>query len=288
MAYFGEVPGFPEGSEFDSRESVRVAELHRHKISGIAGKAAEGADAIILNEGYEDDEDLGDLIIYTGEGGRDSNKGHQIADQLLIKGNAALVNSLLHGFPVRVIRGNKLKSPYAPATGYRYDGLYSVTSHWTEKGKSGFNIIRFKLEKISGEIPPHTNKNIPIGNRNPETKTSVVTRTIRDSNITRAIKELYDDACQVCGIQITCEGGTYSEGAHIWPIGKPHHGSDTLDNVLCLCPNHHAQYDRGGFGVADNFSLINIPGSLNVIPEHEIDIRNLRYHRSLFPDLENK
>ena len=28
--------------------------------------------------------------------------------------------------PVRVIRGYKLHSPYAPAEGYRYDGLYTV------------------------------------------------------------------------------------------------------------------------------------------------------------------
>jgi E3 ubiquitin-protein ligase UHRF1 len=28
--------------------------------------------------------------------------------------------------PVRVIRGFKLPSPYAPKTGYRYDGLYLV------------------------------------------------------------------------------------------------------------------------------------------------------------------
>ena len=28
--------------------------------------------------------------------------------------------------PVRGIRGFKLRSPYAPAEGYRYDGLYTV------------------------------------------------------------------------------------------------------------------------------------------------------------------
>lgn len=28
--------------------------------------------------------------------------------------------------PVRVIRGYKLDSPYAPSEGYRYDGLYTV------------------------------------------------------------------------------------------------------------------------------------------------------------------
>jgi hypothetical protein len=33
-----------------------------------------------------DDEDLGDVIIYTGEGGRDSTTGRQVADQQLTLG----------------------------------------------------------------------------------------------------------------------------------------------------------------------------------------------------------
>ncbi|KIK62389.1 hypothetical protein GYMLUDRAFT_164905, partial [Collybiopsis luxurians FD-317 M1] len=43
--------------------------------------------------------------------------------------------------PVRVIRGHTLDSPYAPAQGYRYDGLYKVAK--VLRGKSGFLLCRF-------------------------------------------------------------------------------------------------------------------------------------------------
>jgi predicted restriction endonuclease len=90
------------------------------------------------------------LIRRIMEGGNDSSTGRQITDQKLTAGNAALVTSELNEYPIRVIRGYKLKSPYAPQSGYRYDGLYFVKSHWTEKGKSGFEIIRFELNKFNG------------------------------------------------------------------------------------------------------------------------------------------
>ena len=68
--------------------------------------------------------------------------------------------------PVRVIRGYKLHSPYAPAEGYRYDGLYTVEkvkwfnpffeklcqpSHaqaWMEKGLNpkGYLVCKFALK----------------------------------------------------------------------------------------------------------------------------------------------
>ena len=35
-------------------------------MGGIGGTKAEGADSIVVNGGYEDDEDYGDEIIYTG------------------------------------------------------------------------------------------------------------------------------------------------------------------------------------------------------------------------------
>jgi|SaaInlStandDraft_6_1057023.scaffolds.fasta_scaffold71870_2 putative restriction endonuclease len=54
---FGEVDGYPEGSLFESRDEVRIAGLHRHSRNGIAGLPDEGADAIVLNQGYEDDVD---------------------------------------------------------------------------------------------------------------------------------------------------------------------------------------------------------------------------------------
>ena len=52
-------------------------------MAGISGTATEGADSIVVSGGYEDDEDHGDEIIYTGAGGNDPRTKKQIADQTL-------------------------------------------------------------------------------------------------------------------------------------------------------------------------------------------------------------
>lgn len=47
--------------------------FHRRWASGIDGNEKEGTAAIFLSGGYEDDEDQGEQIIYTGAGGNDQN-----------------------------------------------------------------------------------------------------------------------------------------------------------------------------------------------------------------------
>lgn len=49
---------------------------------------------------------------------------------LFLLGNLALSQSVKTGNPVRVIRGYKLPTVFAPESGYRYDGLYTVTKAW--------------------------------------------------------------------------------------------------------------------------------------------------------------
>src|SRR5215207_9194293 len=39
--------------------------------AGIFGSSTQGADSIVLSGGYKDDEDHGDIIVYSGYGGRD-------------------------------------------------------------------------------------------------------------------------------------------------------------------------------------------------------------------------
>jgi hypothetical protein len=68
---FGHIPGYPEGSRFESRAELSEAGVHRPTMAGISGSESEGADSIVLSGGYEDDEDLGEEIVYTGHGGRD-------------------------------------------------------------------------------------------------------------------------------------------------------------------------------------------------------------------------
>src|SRR5215211_4982406 len=152
---FKHIEGHPEGKRFESRAELSEAGVHRPLIAGISGSEREGADSIVLSGGYEDDEDLGDEVVYTGHGGRDAESGKQVAHQRLTRGNLALAHSSIEGLPVRVIRGASLDSIYAPHNGYRFDGLYLVDDYWQEKGKSGFRVWRYRLIKFPS-VPTRT------------------------------------------------------------------------------------------------------------------------------------
>src|SRR4051812_43019893 len=90
---FGDVPGIAEGATFADRRTLADARVHRPLQAGIAGAQDEGAESIVLSGGYEDDRDDGDVILYTGHGGRDATTGRQVADQELRLGNLALARS---------------------------------------------------------------------------------------------------------------------------------------------------------------------------------------------------
>ena len=145
---FGELPGVPEGRMFKTRIELSLAGVHGPRRSGIGGSADEGAVSIVSSGAYEDDEDHGDVIIYTGQGGRSTQTGQQVADQQLAGQNQALARSAQRELPVRVIRGADPDNPYSPPEGYRYEGLYRVTCYWQEPGRSGHLVWRFRLDRI--------------------------------------------------------------------------------------------------------------------------------------------
>ena len=103
-------------------------------------------------------------------------------------------------------------------------------------------------------------------------------------SLAKKVKELYDFKCQVCDIALTTNAGLYAEAAHIKPLGEPHGGPDTLDNLLCLCPNHHTMYDFGGFAIDSDLSLLGVSGSLTIVEGHNINREFLRYHREHFTE----
>jgi putative restriction endonuclease len=146
----GHIPAYPVGSCFASRADLVRAGVHGARIAGIAGSGRTGARSVVLNGAYEDTEDWGETILYTGHGGREPETGQQVAHQTLTRGNLALALNAETGLPVRVIRGARHPSPYAPLEGYRYDGLYRVETYWCETGKSGFMIWRYRLRQLSG------------------------------------------------------------------------------------------------------------------------------------------
>ena len=282
---FGHVAGVYIGASFPSYEALNRAEIHRSTQGGISSSEVESADSIVVSGGYADDQDFGDEIVYTGQGCRD-NSGKHVEDQKLKRGNLALVLNELEGLPVRVIRGADPKSAYAPANGYRYDGLYQVESHWHEVGKAGFKVWRYRLVKQDSTVPVSRKTNSKLtgelggGNVLPPRISTTVQRIVRDTKQAKKIKKHYQYTCQVCQIQISTAAGFYAEAAHVRALGAPHNGPDTPDNIICLCPNHHVMFDHGAFAIQDDLKLIGIPGNLTVLPGHTLDVAQLQYHRS--------
>lgn len=282
---FGEIDGYPEGSLFESRQVMTNNGVFRNPQCGIDGNGKTGAAAIVLSGGYKDDEDLGDVIIYTGAGGRNRNTGRQIEDQTWkTTGNAALRKSMNEGLPVRVFRGYNHISDYSPESGYKYAGLYHVLKAWQEvPPESIYKICRFKLvytgknELLIKQIQAELDSSVPKR----KLVQSTIIRVVRDTKKAIEIKKLYNYKCQVCKDAIIVKNGLYAEGAHIRPIGAPHNGDDSYSNLLCLCPNHHVMFDKGSFCIKDNLDLDGvIRGTLTVDTKHKLDKKNLKYHRN--------
>jgi len=162
---FGAIPGIEVLATWRTREECAKARVHTSTTAGISG-GKDGAYSIVMSGGYEDDKDRGDIIIYTGTGGYEDKQygggssgrswggGMQVVDQTFEHShNNALLISCQLGKPVRVIRGCKLGTKYAPREGYRYDGLYKVTDARTGKSKDGLDVCLFTLERLPGQKP---------------------------------------------------------------------------------------------------------------------------------------
>ena len=283
---FGTPPGVRVGDLFGSRQELHHAGVHRPLQAGISGTRAEGADSIVVSGGYEDDEDHGDYIVYTGHGGRNADSRRQSSDQSTdAPGNAGLITSMVKGLPVRVVRGSHRNAPYSPPAGYQYAGLFAVAGTWVEEGIGGFKVVRFRLERLPDQELLITSIPSQI---DPAFLTTTVSRRVRDSAVARLVKSMYGDRCQICRSSITGYGNrTYSEGAHVRPLGRPHVGDDALDNLLCLCPNHHTQLDIGGMVIQDDFTVaytrnLEVFASLRFDRDHSVRVSNVRYQRELW------
>lgn len=280
---FGEIPEINEGHWFQGRKEMMPSSFHRNWASGIDGNGHEGTAAIVLSGGYEDDQDYGEEIIYTGAGGNDPSSGRQLADQSWNHpGNAGLLKSMDEGLPVRVIRGSKHNSEFSPKQGYLYSGLYSVVDAWQAEGKSGFKVCKYRLVYSGDNTQRTTPEKVEFDFRkgDKKRKSGTVLRIVRETKIAQDIKRLYEFSCQVCGLSIKTKNGHYAEGAHIKPLGKPHDGDDSTDNILCLCPNHHIMLDKGSFSIDDTHQLLGEEsGILRTNARHTINRDNLKYHR---------
>ncbi|KAJ7668893.1 PUA-like domain-containing protein [Mycena rosella] len=153
---YGRPKNVPVGTRWDTRQECSEAGVHKPTVAGING-SKDGAFSIVMSGGYEDADD-GDTFVYIGTGGkRDSAfgaSGQQVADQTMDHPhNQYLQKSCDKGNHVRVVRGPNSNSPWAPMQGYRYDGLYTVTEAWEDKGIEGFKVCKFRFVRNPGQPP---------------------------------------------------------------------------------------------------------------------------------------
>ncbi|MEV4925642.1 YDG/SRA domain-containing protein [Streptomyces roseoverticillatus] len=297
---FGTPAGVEEGQWFKGHTELHAAGVHRRNGRGIAGTAKEGADSIVLSGGYVDDVFEGDRVIYTGEGGLNDDRTRLVADQTMDSpGNAGLLLSQALGYPVRVIKGLDIRGTKRRKVhgGYQYLGLYEVVDHWMTVGQDGFRICQFELHKLKPGQEPRPR---PVSPPDDGEETSVeeavrrlVTheRRLRDSAVVQQVKAFYDNTCQICQdrLVVSPNGDAYSEAAHIQALGRPHNGPDKIWNVLCLCPNCHARFDRGALQLTDDLDVIDgltqkFVRALTRVREHQIRVDCVRMHRARWAD----
>ena len=163
---------------------------------------------------------------------------------------------------------NKPNPPWQSSIRKISDDAFFTILHLAKVGlDAGKNAI-FKASDLNTDTNGET-----------ERRYQYVSRIIRDIHKARDLKSLYEDHCQICDdvIQLA-NGSTYSEGHHIRPLGRDHDGPDSRDNILVLCPNHHALCDY--FAIRLNIDMLNIHSEHAINPEY-IAYHNKQHERQL-------
>lgn len=111
---------------------------------------------------------------------------------------------------------------------------------------------------------------------------TTVNRIIRDTKKSQELKEKYKHKCQICNERIIVSPGKfYSEAHHVRPLGNPHNGDDMIENMIVLCPNHHAMFDLAipKFISNKEVSICGVNLKINML--HDINTSNIKYHNTL-------
>jgi putative restriction endonuclease len=78
---------------------------------------------------------------------------------------------------------------------------------------------------------------------------------VRNSAFRRVIISNYQYRCAFCLLKVISESNqNIVDGAHIMPFAE--FRDDRFDNGLALCKNHHWAFDRGWFGIGDDFRIL--------------------------------
>ncbi|MEU9703148.1 HNH endonuclease [Streptomyces sp. NPDC047981] len=174
----------------------------------------------------------------------------------------------------------------------RAEAVNLLTSTYFSAAERALVLARVGLGgylSASGETdgPEGDTTEVPGGSSGPVKRSAIKgTRPQRNPELIRQVKKWHRDTCQVCSEPLEDLVGHYSEAAHIQGIGSPHEGPDQLSNMLCLCPNHHKQFDRLVIYIDPEWNVRRTRDdellyALRFHPRHRIEPEHVEYHRVL-------
>jgi len=147
----------------------------------------------------------------------------------------------------------------------------------------GYYELNLAFDEIETEPVPLN----MTGTISPETKQVVRNIRLRSTLLGAEIKRRYKSICQACRIPVPISTNRdYAEAHHLWPIGSPHFGPDVPGNIVVVCPNHHAMFDRGAITIDPTTLKVRhiVPGVFSVRSQlyledwHSLGQKYLQYH----------
>jgi hypothetical protein len=116
---------------------------------------------------------------------------------------------------------------------------------------------------------------------------ALIKQIVRRTDNVRFLHTTYGGECQLSGTRLIMPDGSFSvDCAHIKPLGSPHFGKDSIDNMLSLSPNMHRLFDRGCVRIDPEDHSIGLRhgneahhfAQLLIRENHTIDRENLSYY----------
>jgi len=194
-----------------------------------------------------------------------------------------LINAAEHGNEIHLFYRDAYYQKDHSSQPFTYRGKVILQSHKKNTGKP--TTFFFKILGQPKEIQ-QSPTDLP---KPPSRLKSVDMRIIRDTPLAHDLKSLYGFSCQVSGCNFRIEpapNSFYIEVHHVRPLGGGHAGADGHENMMVLCPNHHAMFD---YGIPRFISTqsIEIGGvAHNLLTLHSLAPDSVKYHNTAIHKLQ--
>lgn len=186
-----------------------------------------------------------------------------------------------NGYVVFETEKDYLESPYLQIRKdvHLSEGISAMPNYIRVTEKSQLQQISQTIRRVSENqeaynAKMHDASGKPQGRT--EVKRSIIEneRIIRDTKVSSWVKFIHGYKCQICGVALqVSEHKLYAEAHHIRPLGNDHQGADVVENIMCVCPNHHALLDLGALRIELS--------RLRSVEGHDINPEYVDYHNTI-------